>query len=88
MQATYDKYKDKGLQVIGLTKLTKSSTAEAVSKFIQDNSVGYPVAKENGKTSSYFNVRGIPAAAVTKGGKVVWRGHPARITDEMLTNWL
>jgi hypothetical protein len=35
--------------------------------------------------SNAYAVTGIPAAAVVKGGKVVWRGHPAQLTDEVLT---
>jgi hypothetical protein len=38
--------------------------------------------------STYFGVRGIPAAAVVKDGQIVWRGHPARITEDMLKGWL
>ena len=37
--------------------------------------------------SQHFNVSGIPAAAVVKDGKIVWRGHPARLTDEMIQGW-
>jgi thiol-disulfide isomerase/thioredoxin len=88
LQATYDKFKDKGLEVLGLTKITKSATEESVSDFISANSVSYPMAKESGDLSRYFNVSGIPAAAVVKDGKVIWRGHPARLTDKMLEDWL
>ena len=28
-----------------------------------------------------FNVTGIPAAALVKEGKVIWRGHPGRLDD-------
>jgi hypothetical protein len=38
--------------------------------------------------ASHFGVSGIPAAAVVKGGKVVWRGHPARLSEQMLKDWL
>ena len=48
----------------------------------------YPTAKENGDLSKHFNVSGIPAAAVVKGGKVVWRGHPGRLNDSMIDGWL
>ena len=34
--------------------------------------------------SSSFAVTGIPAAALVKDGKVVWRGHPARLDDALL----
>ena len=45
-------------------------------------------AKENGDLSKHFNVSGIPAAAVVKGGKIVWRGHPGRLSDDMINGWL
>jgi hypothetical protein len=55
--------------------------------FCKENGVGYPTAKEKGDISEYYGVRGVPAAAVVKGGKVVWRGHPSRINDKMLGDW-
>ncbi len=88
MSKTYEKWKPKGLNVIGLTKMTRDTTEEAVTGFIKDNNVAYPMAKEQGDAmSKAFGVRGIPAAAVVKDGKIVWRGHPARINDDMLTTW-
>ena len=62
---------------------TNSST-----EFIKDNKVTYPTAKENGDLSKHFNVSGIPAAAVVKGGKIIWRGHPGRLNDSMIDGWL
>ena len=88
LNETYGKFKGQGLQVVGLTKVTRKSTEESVTEFISEKEVAYPMAKETGEMSSHFNVSGIPAAAVVKGGKIVWRGHPARLTDEMLQGWL
>jgi len=88
MQQLYETYGSQGLQLIGLTKITKSSTEEIVESFIAENKVSYPIAKENGQMSTYFGVRGIPAAAVVRNGQIVWRGHPARITEDMLKGWL
>ncbi len=87
MQKIHDDYAAKGLQVVGLTKITRSATEEKVLKFMADRKVTYPVAKETGGISQYFNVSGIPAAAVVKDGKVVWRGHPGSINDAMLKEW-
>ena len=87
LEATYEKYKGK-LEVVGLTKITKSSTEEKVEEFIKEQKVTYPIAKETGEMSDYFAVSGIPAAAVIKDGKVVWRGHPGRLTDDMINAWL
>lgn len=88
IQDTYAKYGGSGLNIIGLTRVTKSATDAKVEELIKENSVTYPMAKEGGELANRFGVRGIPAAAVVKDGKVVWRGHPARVTDEMISEWL
>ena len=88
IQKTFDTYSPKGLQVVGLTKLTRGKSKEEAMAFLKEKNVSYPIAKEDGKLSSHFNVSGIPAAAVVKDGTIVWRGHPARLTDKMLTDWL
>ncbi len=80
------KWKGKGVQVVALTKITKTATEASVMEFIRTNNLqGLPVGKErDGQMSAAFAVTGIPAAAVVQGGKVVWRGHPAQLTDEVL----
>jgi thiol-disulfide isomerase/thioredoxin len=89
LNETHNKYKDKGLNVIGLTKITRNSTEEQVTEFMKEKDVQYATAKEQGDSmSKRFGVSGIPAAAVVKDGKVVWRGHPARLKDEMIEGWL
>lgn len=88
LQELYEQYRDRGLQVVALTRLTRSSTEENVRSLITDHSLTYPIAKESGTLSSHFGVRGIPAAAVVKDGKIVWRGHPANLTDQALSSWL
>ena len=88
LEATYKSLSPQGLQIVGLTKITKSATEEKVTEFIKEKGVTYPMAKETGALSEYFGVSGIPAAAVVKDGKVVWRGHPARLDEETLKAWL
>lgn len=83
------KWKSKGLQVVGLTKVNKSATDESVTTFMAENKIDIPMAKEkDGSMSAAYAVTGVPAAAIVKGGKVIWRGHPARLTDEMLEKLL
>ena len=76
-------YKDK-VQVVALTRLTKDKTEADVQKFIDENKLTFPIAKEPGDLAKYFAVSGIPAAAIVKDGKIVWRGHPNGLTDDVL----
>jgi thiol-disulfide isomerase/thioredoxin len=78
MEATFQKY-----------KMTRNITEDQVNDFLKENGVSYPVAKEAGMSmSEHFGVKGIPAAAVVKDGKIVWRGHPARLNDQMIEGWI
>lgn len=88
LQTIYQQYESQGLQLIGLTKINKSATEESVKDIIAQDKVTYAIAKEDGTASEYFGVSGVPAAAVVKGGKVIWRGHPARITPTLVKEWL
>ena len=83
-----DSAKDDLLQILALTRLTRGSTDETVREFIDQNGLGFPIAKENGILSSHFAVAGIPAAAVVMDGEVIWRGHPALISDQLIESWL
>jgi thiol-disulfide isomerase/thioredoxin len=89
LASTYDKFKGQGLNMIGLTKQSRDITEEQVTSFLSENKVNYPIAKEKGEAmSKTFAVSGIPAAAAVKDGVIIWRGHPARLSDEMIAGWL
>jgi len=88
LQQTFDGLKGSGLQVVGLTKVTRNVTDDQVTQFLTEQKVSYPIAKEDGTLSTYFGVSGIPAAAVVKNGKVIWRGHPAQLDEAKLKSWL
>lgn len=89
IEKTFQDNKGK-LNVIGLTKVNRSATDEKVAAFIEEKGVTYPMAKEKaGTLSRYYNVSGVPAAALVKDGKVIWRGHPAVLNrDNMLQKLL
>lgn len=83
------KYKAKGVQIVAMTKVTKSATDEKVEEFIKESKAKFPIGKEKDQSmSKAFAVSGIPAAALVKDGKVIWRGHPARLDDATLDKLL
>jgi thiol-disulfide isomerase/thioredoxin len=90
LQETYAKWAKRGLQVIGLTKLTRGKTRQEVMDFVAENHIQYPIGWEGAEPahSEEFGVAGVPAVGVVKDGTVIWRGHPAQITDEMIEGWL
>ncbi len=89
VQGVADEWAGAGLNVIGLTKRTRGVTEQEVEDFLAERDIPFPVAQEDRMAMSQrFGVKGLPAAAVVKDGKIVWRGHPARIDDAMFRSWL
>lgn len=74
----------RGVQVIGLTRLTKSSTEERVAALYAEHRIAFPTALITDAFNDACAVSGIPAAAVVLDGIVIWRGHPARLTEGLL----
>jgi thiol-disulfide isomerase/thioredoxin len=88
MQSLAEKWKD-SLNVIGMTKVTKTATDELVMQYLQEQKIQFPIGKEKeGSMSKAFAISGVPAAAIVKGGQIIWRGHPNKLTDEFLTKLL
>jgi thiol-disulfide isomerase/thioredoxin len=84
LEQVWEHHRQRGLQVLGVTRITQTATEESVRAFLAESGVRYPMAKETGALAEYFNVKGIPAAALVKDGTIVWRGHPTRLTEELL----
>lgn len=88
-EAQWERFHPQGLQVIGVTRVNKSATDDTVRSLLEEHAVQFPVAKDDGSvTSDAYKVTGIPAAAAVRDGVVIWRGHPARVTDTMIEAWL
>jgi len=78
----HEKYKDKGIVIMGLT----DEPASKVKAFATKMKMTYPLGV-NSRTASIYGVRGIPhAVVVAPGGKVVWSGHPASGLDKAIEN--
>ena len=88
LEARHNKYKSKGLKLVGLTKMSRNKSMDEVMGFVKESKVTYPIGKEDGTLSKAFAVSGIPAAAVVKDGKIVWRGHPGSLDDGTLEGFL
>lgn len=68
-----------GLQVIGLSRVTGSSTEADVLAFVEEHGLTYAMGWEDGALTEAFGVRGIPAAAIVEDGVITWRGHPGKL---------
>lgn len=80
---------DEGLDMLGLTRLTRDSTQEDAMSLIAEHEITFPLAIEAGRAASdHFRVGAVPAAVLLAQGEVLWRGHPATLTESMLRNFL
>lgn len=88
LEETYNKYKGQGLNVIGLTQMSRDPAEDEVTGFLSENNVTYPTALIGPGPAEAFKVSGIPAAALVKDGKIIWRGHPGMLSDDDLKGHL
>lgn len=88
LDALYQEYHPKGLQMVGLTRLSRNISTTKVKDFISAEKVTYPIAKTGSASSQYFSVSGIPDAVVLHNGKVVWKGNPKALPTDKLAQWV
>jgi thiol-disulfide isomerase/thioredoxin len=84
LQALYERWGDRGVNVVALTRMSRGTTDQQLDAFIGKAGATYPVAVVDQEMADRFGVRGVPAAAVVSGGRVVWRGHPGRLHESVL----
>ncbi|MCK4773938.1 MAG: tetratricopeptide repeat protein, partial [Candidatus Krumholzibacteria bacterium] len=70
----FRRHQEAGLGVVGLTRVTRSSSDERVELYIRERQLSFPVYKENGKSWSYFEATGTPYVVMLVDGRVVWKG--------------
>jgi thiol-disulfide isomerase/thioredoxin len=70
----YKTYKDKGLEIIGITKEDEA----AVQGFVKEVPINYHVGRDpESVLAAHFGITVIPhAMLVDKTGKITWEGHP------------
>ncbi len=84
----HNKFKDKGLVVIGANVMENAESKAAAFVERKGDGMAYRVAFD-GKSGAIakdwleaVGARGIPHAFVVREGKLLWYGHPARLTEE------
>ena len=87
LQEIHDQWSKKGLQVVALTRGSRSETADTIRGFVEDGGFSFPIALEDGQIATAFKVQQLPAAAVIQNGVIIWRGDAKRITDKELHAW-
>ena len=79
LNEVYKKYKDKGLEIIGVTDEDK----QTVRNFEKTVPIEYTVAFDPYENlEKDFGIQGIPHAMIVDAtGKIVWEGHPMSLKD-------
>ncbi|CAM2069887.1 TlpA family protein disulfide reductase [Sulfidibacter corallicola] len=88
IQDLFQRYHEKGVNVVALTRITEKSTVTSVISFLTERDLTFSIAREDGTMSDRFGVFGVPAAALVKDGKIIWRGPPKLLADQTLTTAL
>ncbi len=86
LNSWHERYERKGLVVVGVSQESK----EVVQKFLVKVPMHYAHAVEGGKSlHKALRIRSLPYAIfVDRTGKIVWRGQPSAITDDLIGSLL
>jgi len=77
-------YRNRGFQIVAVSE---EATA-TIDGFVQGHGATYPIVQARG-VPRLFGIPGYPHAyIIDRQGKVIWRGHPASVTNGMIEAWL
>jgi thiol-disulfide isomerase/thioredoxin len=86
VQALADKYRDRGLVVIGVHS---ADAADTCAEFVEKNKITFPIAIDSGKTAESFAIDAWPSVfLIDKTGKVVLGYTHDVPADELVENLL
>ena len=77
LDLAYQQYRNLGLEVVGLTQVSKTSTEAQVLEYIREHDISFPILRIDGDLSKYFNQPGTPYIAVMHDGSLVWENYSA-----------
>ncbi|MDH4240832.1 MAG: protein kinase [Phycisphaerae bacterium] len=72
IEKLFRQYNNYGIDMVGVTELSKTSNLDNCKIFIKGHNISFPIFKENGKASSYFNVTGVPSIRLIYRGNLIW----------------
>ena len=84
LEKYYRQYAPLGVDIVGVTRVTKSATDENVLDFLKKNQISYPIVKENGRAWNYFGCTGTPSIFIVSDGMIVWRN---RVSSDAALSW-
>lgn len=77
----HQKFGSTELVVIGISK----ESEQTIRDFMAETAMEYTIGSDpSGALASALAIEGIPTAFFVKQGKIVWRGHPMEITEELI----
>ena len=88
LQGRLDALHDEGLDIIGLTNLSRDTSREDFLAFLETSGAKFPVGLDSGSLALRYRVEGVPYAVLLKDGKVHWTGSPGQMTTEVLRGFL
>ena len=80
IEKTWTDLRAQGLDVVGITSLSRGTSDAAMESFLDESGVTFPVARDNGSLSTRFGAEGVPHAVLIRDGKIAWLGHPGTLS--------
>jgi eukaryotic-like serine/threonine-protein kinase len=92
-ETIFQQYRSQGLDVIGFTEVSRSSTDEAVQDMLLKKGISFAALKESGRLWNYFNCSGTPSFRLLHEGYLIWENRintadpiPLRMVEGMLAS--
>ena len=91
VEKTFRQYRLQGLDVIGFTRVNRSSTDNAVRNLLAEENITFTMVKENGRLWNYFDCKGTPSYRLLHEGYLIWENRlnyyepiPLRMVESMV----
>jgi hypothetical protein len=84
---TDGEFQGSGIQLLGLTQITRWATEESVAQAASDAGATFPMAQMKPALAHQLLAERVPAAAVIHDGRIIWRG-PAQALQPSLVHTL